>query len=588
MADQVTAFSEPGVVEKAQQELDQHIRHHFAQISALQTRRNALAPISRLPPEVLSRVFLCLVLSDSYSVRWTREISHVCRQWRAVALEFPWVWSYPSFRHLDWAEEMLERSKSALLTIKFHEVYTPPRMIDLLTRALSQVSRLGELDFDVKDRLAQLGLLVNMTDPAPFLHTLHLEATGHYGGPLSLPATFLGGDTPRLRRVDLTGFAIAWDSPLLRNLTRLRVVHFARQESTLSMTMKELLDALDHMPLLESLELKNILPPIAVQARPRVLLAHLESLELADNVEECCGILSQMTYPSSAKVHVACFGEKASSCHPIFSACNIAGRSPRSLEIGMTHSRVIVRLWMRTVDFQGTAFRDSALEISASWRLPSNDGNESTFLLICQTLPLNNLRALSFLSDSHGISTAAWIASTVPNLPKLRAIKVVGSPVGFLKSLGEDVVVSGVKQTPAIAAVVRKSVERRVSRRNQAGAAAVTGGLFFPALRHLCLCGMNFEEATLEQFGEAIMERCHWNQELFSLTLQRCEHLTEEDVRGLKEIVSSVEWDGLEIGFTDSEEEEEEEYNADYDYGDYHHYMFDNYYDDYDSDFDYM
>jgi hypothetical protein len=52
-------------------------------VRSLHTRRNALVPISLLPPEILSRIFHFLVLEESplsggQNLSWIR-VTHVCR-----------------------------------------------------------------------------------------------------------------------------------------------------------------------------------------------------------------------------------------------------------------------------------------------------------------------------------------------------------------------------------------------------------------------------------------------------------------------------------------------------------------------------
>ncbi|TFK63591.1 hypothetical protein BDN72DRAFT_729242, partial [Pluteus cervinus] len=64
----------------------------------LQAHRNSLAPVSKLPTELLSDVFLHLVTPNSsferengttepYTITW------VCRRWRHIALALPRLWA---------------------------------------------------------------------------------------------------------------------------------------------------------------------------------------------------------------------------------------------------------------------------------------------------------------------------------------------------------------------------------------------------------------------------------------------------------------------------------------------------------------
>ncbi|KAF8870621.1 hypothetical protein BD779DRAFT_520592 [Infundibulicybe gibba] len=65
-------------------------------LAAIRHCRNQFIPVARLPPEILSRIFVF----TTQMVRpedWTdaaRIISHVCRRWREIALDCPKLWSH--------------------------------------------------------------------------------------------------------------------------------------------------------------------------------------------------------------------------------------------------------------------------------------------------------------------------------------------------------------------------------------------------------------------------------------------------------------------------------------------------------------
>ncbi|KAH9959020.1 hypothetical protein BC827DRAFT_1090255, partial [Russula dissimulans] len=64
-------------------------------LRTLKSHRNTLAPISRLPPEALAAIFSFVsssALDESGHLRWIR-VTHVCRQWRQIALNYPRFWS---------------------------------------------------------------------------------------------------------------------------------------------------------------------------------------------------------------------------------------------------------------------------------------------------------------------------------------------------------------------------------------------------------------------------------------------------------------------------------------------------------------
>ncbi|KAI0317266.1 hypothetical protein OF83DRAFT_155940 [Amylostereum chailletii] len=98
----------------------------------LRHRNTHYPPISRIPPEILLLIFrllhdgstkdLCSQLFDDNPSRpkshstWI-SVTHVCRQWREVALNSPFLWTdifCPMFPRL-WTEEIIKRSSETLL-----------------------------------------------------------------------------------------------------------------------------------------------------------------------------------------------------------------------------------------------------------------------------------------------------------------------------------------------------------------------------------------------------------------------------------------------------------------------------------------
>ena len=70
---------------------------HFEEIRKLRSAHNSHVPVSRLPAELLSEVFLCIVESSlpylaSGFARGTFMFRQVCRHWDEVAVGFPQLW----------------------------------------------------------------------------------------------------------------------------------------------------------------------------------------------------------------------------------------------------------------------------------------------------------------------------------------------------------------------------------------------------------------------------------------------------------------------------------------------------------------
>ncbi|SRR6266702_2702786 len=115
------------------QAIDAKIKSLEGSIRALRLRRNALAPISSLPTEVIAAIFSFLRVPGASSpftldeepdlepnrLAWLR-VAHVCHQWREIALNQPLFWSHVDFTAFSsaGAAEILARAKTVPLQLE--------------------------------------------------------------------------------------------------------------------------------------------------------------------------------------------------------------------------------------------------------------------------------------------------------------------------------------------------------------------------------------------------------------------------------------------------------------------------------------
>ncbi|KAF9564267.1 hypothetical protein CPC08DRAFT_685438 [Agrocybe pediades] len=112
--------------------IDSKIKQYEKEILALKTQRNTYAPISRLPPELITRIFECCKEVESMPSRLQYQkpprwipCSHVCRLWRTIALNSPTLWTDLNFNHFTWIKETFVRSKMAALKVALDLIGTP-------------------------------------------------------------------------------------------------------------------------------------------------------------------------------------------------------------------------------------------------------------------------------------------------------------------------------------------------------------------------------------------------------------------------------------------------------------------------------
>ena len=129
-------------------------------IRALKSRRNELSPISRLPVEILCKIFKFSERLAASSFWWLTpgsltNFSQVSQHWRSSALSAPELWTNIPFNCHRWAQEMLIRSKKANLTLTmklqsysyrfFKE--TDPKVIETVRSCPYEMDRVEKIDF---------------------------------------------------------------------------------------------------------------------------------------------------------------------------------------------------------------------------------------------------------------------------------------------------------------------------------------------------------------------------------------------------------------------------------------------------------
>ncbi|KAJ7728880.1 hypothetical protein B0H16DRAFT_1470269 [Mycena metata] len=181
----------------------------------------ALAPIRRIPPEVLSQIFLCYsdLLGDSHDCLdvahgvWL--LGHICSHWRAVALSTPELWTSCNFscrrgkrNALALVDVRLERTKTRPLCIRFHclhgtsEDQRKSRCLQIMGAFIAHCSQWSELEIKVAPSFYSAKQMDDLRHKIPNLRKLHIIGT-----------FFID---PRLRMNMITAFTIA---PRLHSVT---------------------------------------------------------------------------------------------------------------------------------------------------------------------------------------------------------------------------------------------------------------------------------------------------------------------------------------------------------------------------------
>ncbi|KAJ7469594.1 hypothetical protein FB451DRAFT_1255080 [Mycena latifolia] len=290
--------------------IDTEIVWHYAQIALLKAKRNTIAPIFRLPNELLSRILtIHAVDSESlFNLRWT-QIMYVCRRWRDLALaahplwsfiELGWTGGFRGFRRL---VEQLNRSGVAPVTVKIASCHSA----NIIRVILPHSERICALELAGEAQYIH-ELIVSLPDhKLPILSSLHLDANQKLdevpGGVLAaLPQSILEGGIPNLRALTLASINLPWSS--LRGLETLSLTK-CNDTSQALQTFASVLEMLGASPHLKVLRLGWIIPlPLPDQQYTYLELPMLASIELDDTVTGCTALLNHLRFPPTTHIQI--------------------------------------------------------------------------------------------------------------------------------------------------------------------------------------------------------------------------------------------------------------------------------------------
>ncbi|KAM5534904.1 hypothetical protein V8D89_011459 [Ganoderma adspersum] len=295
---------EPDDIALEQRKLEDEIAFLQQKLRQLRNKSNSQVPISRLPPEILSEIFLnqaakvreerltinlrgdnhCpddLVHKSFYS--WLN-VSHVSRHWREVALNCVQLWTWLALEPRitdDVVETLLPRARdlplTAVLLFFNSRSYCSGcmRLDQLLEHYNTTLRRLETL----LPRLRELVLVVDweecedlwdvLTIPTNTLEIIRIEAVGgtHFSPPtLVVPSHLFASRTPRLQSVKLSSVGLDWPNTLL--CSSLRHLDVSRCGMDGDSELQPFLSAICVLPHLETLRAYWTRPSTAMIPEP--------------------------------------------------------------------------------------------------------------------------------------------------------------------------------------------------------------------------------------------------------------------------------------------------------------------------------
>jgi hypothetical protein len=307
---------------KASEFLDREISLAQSQISELQTRlrglqsrRNALAPLCRLPPEILVHIMDGLAAYRTEAIKasavngkpsekrrelagWTHAMG-VCTHMRALVLNTPSLWTEVDLNgSSEWVNLCTQRSSSSPLTLSFNEDVVPwpgcectrgdesrysDEKLSSLSHAFKEyLPRASHADIHLNTPFDLAQDVENVFCGTPFPHLRSLayvvdDCWDDVDSFLYDSANFLAG-APNLTHLVLHGLQISIDS-----LTFPRLVHLEMNDVTIMERPEAVFGLVSRSPLLQELHLGvgyRYVETSSDFCTPSVHLPHLRSLSI--------------------------------------------------------------------------------------------------------------------------------------------------------------------------------------------------------------------------------------------------------------------------------------------------------------------
>lgn len=525
-------------------------------IAILKQRLNTHLPISRFPPEVLTRIFhqyISFVRKTERDVpglhgvgrpyRWIL-VTHVCHSWRQLTLTTPKIWSSIVITRAECVRELLLRAKNAPLSLKADLCKNVS--VQLLTKeVLSHLDRIVDIDLQVPGPQA----LIELDHGSRFassLRSLIISTVDEAILETPSPLPFLNAQARNLQRLSYTSPIFTWNQaivcPTLRSLVIINTKLVIPEVTASVPTIAGMLVALQRLVLLEELKLEGVFAHMLDVPEDQINvfaeLPHLKLFRFVGVASTCSHLLKFMRVPEDAILELECILIKPLDFRNIIEVAISAQALPfqtrpgfpiRSMSAASSSTgNFRVQTWLDVHSL--TAFSRSiapppSLDIIV--RGPPELIHPS-MLAACTYLPLSQVQTMSverdwFSPEDHTLWREG--AQMVPHLRGLRVSGGVGNCIPF--ALGQ----AGNRETPVP----------------------------LPHLRALMLENLDVKAEELDYGGDflgrlrnSLWERRQSGFGIKQLLLKVCMNLHVGDELQLQAVVDELKWDRSEFTTTES------------------------------------
>ncbi|KAA1474485.1 hypothetical protein DENSPDRAFT_332310 [Dentipellis sp. KUC8613] len=583
----VSSRSDPQSISKAQNVLNCEINDALKAIRSVKTLRNSLLPIHRLPPDILFKIFYIIATQKYAHIHITAEsgktspryckpmdiykLTHVCRHWRDLALQFPLLWTDIPLQEAKWAHEFLLRSQSAPLSLLVE--FSSKELSPAINSALSNSDRIQRLTL----RGPIVSSLTSHIAPAPALESLTVKAVwtrDSYKTDALLWSKLFAKEAPKLRRIITQKISFPWHLTVFNNLTHLEV-HLASHkpphaaDGPRTASVDEISESLQRMPNLTALILHNCIPafppntPVEPCTDHVVHLPSVMFLSLAGPLLDCVLLAQRLIVHADASLAYDCNIDERKLPDDLFSkslrsASSLASRIPQTLSVAYSTMRLSCKLWdTHSLKIKSTkkwsarpflsitwnasdALRDEALEDA---RAKISREAQSLF----RTFPLNNVRVLEgdlgcTLLDPGWKGVEDWDENW-------RAVD------DYYRVWGRATAVEKILISDSLSSLLEGWAEPATISEETPNA---PNQYLFPCLKKLYIHAVDFCNADSDyvdpgDLEQTLKERNQLGFALDELTIRGC-RIDFEHIYALKKVVKKVNWDGDDYGLGDRDD----------------------------------
>ncbi|KAF6746157.1 hypothetical protein DFP72DRAFT_855609 [Ephemerocybe angulata] len=543
-------------------------------IRILKTCQNSTPTVNRLPPEILSQIFLHLFWTMEREYREDHKIfwilsTHVCRHWRAVALGCAALWTNFAFdMHGDLIRAILPWSKNLPLSVTLK--CGGMTDIDALGEVLSQTARLRYLDLSPlpHPKPSRTDNIMHSLDPefnkryspasctaalarmgpsAPLLTTLsvsyaNLKEDEH------LPENFLKAAAPALKHLKFDNFDLLWSRiPFSKTL---KTLHLGEAVSSCP-EFPAMLETFKGLPRLERLTLRGMFPDRRFKRfpgmKPFTFGKKLKHLSLEDTGLAIGNFLLGIRVPKTTLIDIQFTGEEEWS-QPNDSCVESIKELWRGDPLNWTKEEVYSLEISRNDMRPQFEFRFGNVPETLGWRYQLDEGvphltvrfppyshgtdPNLTFLASVQThFDFTMLSTLHFNEDSE-LARNPVFESTFSRLPNLQLISFDRCDMtGFLHVLDDDPACNTIDGSSGPSTGVVPS-------------AAVVP--CFPALEAIEIFRKSFQKKRIDTIIRVLNKR-RADHRLGTLQIYDCFNLDKADIARIEEGVPDiyVDWDGV-------------------------------------------